>query len=100
MLVYRLPDGRPGPRSRQEAYELARALIERARKGERFETLLAYTDDKDETGHPFNGGSYSFAQDSPALPAVKRAAFATPVGEVAPEPVDAGTAFLVLRRDA
>ena len=100
MLIYRFLDGRPGSRTREEAYVLAKSLIDRARGGERFETLLEYSDDRDEKGAVYNSGSYTLAQDSAALPAIKQAAFSTPVGQVAPEPVDAGTAFVVIHRDA
>lgn len=100
MLIYRLPNGGKAPRTRAEAYALAKSLIERTRGGARMETLLPYTDDRDESGAVFNDGSYTLAMSSPAIPAVKRVAFSTPVGQVAPEPVDAGYAFLVIRRDA
>jgi hypothetical protein len=100
MLVYRFPDGSQPPRTREQAYALALSLIQRAQDGAPFETLLPYSDDKDEHGLPYNGGSVSLARHSPALPVVKQAAFETPVGQVHPRPIDAGTAFLVIRRDA
>jgi hypothetical protein len=90
----------PRARSRAEAYEFAKSLIGRVEGGAPFDSLLVHSDDRDESGSLYNSGSVTLAQDSPALPEIKRAAFSTRVGRVWPRPIDAGTAFVVLRRDA
>lgn len=102
LLLYRVEGGRTrdGKRTKAEAFELARDLIRRIRAGESMETLvLRHTDDLDDRGKPFNDGSYSLADTSPALPAVKRAAFGTRIGQVCPDPVDTGFGYVVIRRD-
>lgn len=100
-VIYGVRTERAGTdRSRADAHALARRALERIAAGETFEHVLAaVTDDRDEVGKPFNRGSYTFAQGSPAMPAVKRLAFSTPVGLVHAEPIDTGTAFVILRRD-
>jgi len=101
MIAYRTDRGvSTVTRTRAQAYELAVALIERIEKGESMESLLqAHTDDRGEDGKPFNRGSYTFAPSTPALPVIRRAAFDTPIGKLAPEPVDSGFAYHVIRRD-
>lgn len=101
MIAYRTDRGvSTVTRTRAQAYELAVALIERIRQGESMESLLlAHTDDRGDDGKPFNRGSYTFAPTTPALPVIRRAAFDTPIGKLAPEPVDSGFAYHVIRRD-
>lgn len=100
-VIYGVRTERPGTdRSKTAAYEVAKHALARVAAGEAFERVLAETtDDRNEVGRPFNGGSYTFAEDSPAAVAVKRVAFATPVGLVHSEPIDTGAAFVILRRD-
>ena len=87
--------------TKREAYELAKDLIARIRKGETMESLVnTYTDDIfAETGKPMNRGESRIAATSPAVPAIKKAAFSTGIGELAPEPIDSGLAYHVIRRD-
>ena len=99
MLIYRLKQGR-ADRTRADAYALAKSLIDQLRDGAKMALLLKNSDDRESDGRLFNSGSVTLAQDSPAMPVVMRAAFSTPVGQVAPEPIDTGFAFLVLFRDA
>ena len=87
-------------RSKAEAKELSVKLIGRILGGERMEDLLLrYTDDRDEGGKPYNDGSYTIPRGSAALPVVERTVFALKAGELAPDPVDTGLAYLVVRRD-
>lgn len=97
---------RPGTeRTKAEAYRIAKDALARIAGGEPFErVLLDVTDDRDgardpNPGRPFNRGSYTIAESTPVLPAVKKVAFSTAVGLIHPEPVDAGTAYVILRRD-
>ena len=61
--------------------------------------LREYTDDRDGEGNPFNSGSYTMGRKKPANEAIKSAAFGLAVGALAPEPIDSGFAFHVIRRD-
>ncbi len=99
MIAYKAPHGVPTRRTKAEAYDIAKALVAKIVAGTKMETLLALSDDLGPDGKPFNDGSYSLANDSPARPALLRAAFSTPVGHVAPEPIDSGFGWHVIRRD-
>ena len=101
MIAYQRPGGVDTVRrTKPEALELARSLIERVRRGEAMEALLGeYTDDRDPEGKPFNRGSYTIARSSPTKAAIKQAVFATRIGELVPEPVDSGYAFHVIQRE-
>ena len=103
LLTYQRQSGptKNAKRSKEETHALAVSIIDRIRHGERMEELLVrYTDDLNPEGKPFNDGSYAITPSSAVKAAVQRAAFDTPVGEVAPEPVDTGIAYLVIRRDS
>ena len=91
----------PPTRTREESLELAQKLIREIASGGRMEPLVAkYTDDRDEREEPFNGGTTTLAPKSPNIyPDVVKAAFSLRVGEIHPDPVDVGWAFVVLRRD-
>ncbi len=101
MLLYKRDKSVPTvTRSKEEALVLARTLIERIRTGESMETLVAqYTDDRGPDGKPFNSGSYSMARKNPAVESIKSTAFGLDVKKLAPEPVDSGYAYHVIRRD-
>lgn len=106
MVIYGRKTERPGTeRTRAEALAIAQGALARIAAGERFErVLLDVTDDRNQqgepyAGQPFNDGSYTIAESTPVLAAVRRVAFALRVGLVHPEPIDAGDAFLILRRD-
>lgn len=103
MIAYQRPGGVAGvTRSRDEAWELARTVLRRIQEGESFGLLLdKYTDNRGDDGKPFNEGSYSKAWKDPRLNgAIKEVVFRLPVNAVAPDPVDSGFAWHVLRRDA
>lgn len=101
MLIYRFPDGRTPPRSREEAMALAQDLVRRARAGESFDALLReHTDDRGDDGKPFNSGSYTIGRTRGAvLQAVRDAVFSLEPGEIHRTPVDTDLAVLVVRRD-
>lgn len=101
MLIYRFPDGRTPPRSREEALALARDLLRRARGGESFDALLReHTDDRGDDGKPFNGGSYTIGRTAGAvLQVVRDTVFRLEPGEVHRAPLDTDLAVLVVRRD-
>jgi hypothetical protein len=60
-----------------------------------------YTDDRDEaTGLAFNDGSYTIARfQTQVIASVRDAVFSLRAGELRPEPLDTGLAYLVIRRD-
>ena len=103
LIGYQRPDGKSAnARSHAEAETLANELVARLKAGARMEELISkYTDDRKDDGSVFNDGTYTLARKgSPALPVVKAAVFALKPGQLYPEPVETGFAFLVLRRDS
>ena len=102
MVVYRSATKPEWPRSQDEARARAEEAVRRLRAGESMETLTReLTDDVDEeTGTPFNGGTYTISRRKPgAMHAVKDVVFALKPGELMPRPVDTGLAYLVIRRE-
>ncbi len=100
-VMYGQRTDRPGTdRTKAEAFGVAKQALERIAGGVPFERVLAdVTDDRDEVGKPFNRGSYTIAEGSPAMAVVKQVAFSTPVGLIHPHPIDTGVGYLILRRD-
>ena len=87
-------------RTKETALVLARELIARIRGGASMESLVAeFSDDRGDDGKPFNSGSYTIARNTPTVATLKNAAFGLAVGELAPEPIDSGSAIHVIRRD-
>ena len=87
-------------RTKDEARDLARKLVARIQMGESMDVLVSeYTDDRFPDGKVFNSGSYSKTRSQIANEAMRNAVFALEVGQLAPEPVDSGIAYHVLRRD-
>jgi hypothetical protein len=101
LLAYKTPRLPEAKRTREETRALAESLVRRIREGESMERLLlAHTDDRDESGEPFNGGTYSIlAEGDPADSRLVALAARAPVGQVAPDLFDSGTAIVILRRD-
>lgn len=101
MLLYQRDKSAPTvTRTKEESLVLARTLIDRIQKGASMESLVVeFTDDRGNDGKPFNSGSYSMARSKPANEDIKRVAFGLDVGKLAPEPVDSGFAWHVIRRD-
>jgi parvulin-like peptidyl-prolyl isomerase len=91
-------------RTKEQAREVAKSLLQDAVGGRPFEEIVEkFTDDKDQkTGKPNtnNGkpGSYTFPPPQ-MMPAFDKAARDTPVGKIAPEPVETPYGFHVIRRD-
>lgn len=100
-VMYGQRTDRPGTdRTKAEALEVAKQALKRIAGGVPFERVLEETtDDRDEVGKPFNRGSYTIAESSRAMVAVKQVAYSTPVGLIHPHPIDTGVAWLILRRD-
>lgn len=88
-------------RSASEARARADDLLEQLRAGTPMERLIAeHTDDRDDAGKPFNGGSYTIARGvTPVMPVVEKVVFSLAKGELARAPVDTGVAFLLIRRE-
>lgn len=101
MFVYRGADGNVLKRTRPEALALAHEMLRRIAAGEPMSLLIRnYTDDVGDDGKPFNSGSYTIARDQArVMPVVRDAVFRLGRGELLPEPLDTGLAFLVIRRD-
>lgn len=101
MFVYRGADGAFLKRTRPEALALAQDMLRRIAAGEPMAVLIRnYTDDVGDDGRPFNSGSYTIARtQAQVMPKVRDAVFRLAPGELLPEPLDTGLAFLVIRRD-
>lgn|GEM_PF-4620248 len=101
MFVYRGANGATFKRTRPEALALANEMLRRIAAGEPMAMLVRnYTDDLGVDGKPFNSGSYTIYRTQPrVMPAVREAVFRLGRGELLPEPLDTGLAFLVVRRD-
>jgi hypothetical protein len=109
LVVYMANDGRPlhrkdgrwVTRSKGQARQIADSILERARASERFESLaLKYTDDVDEKGQPFNGATVSIAKGVTLKNKdLEDAVFSTKAGEIHPNAIDTGHAYVVFRRD-
>jgi hypothetical protein len=101
LVAYRSDRLPTAKRSREEARAFAESLARRVREGASMERLVRdHTDDRNEAGEPFNRGEYSLlAEGDTADPRLVALAARTPVGQVASDLYDSGTAFVVLRRD-
>lgn len=101
MFVYRGANGQTFKRTRPEALALAQDMLRRIAAGEPMAVLIRnYTDDLGVDGKPFNSGSYTIARtQAQVMASVREAVFALQPGELRPEPLDTGMAFLVIRRD-
>lgn len=91
-------------RSKAVAKQVAQSLIDELAAGRSFDELLSkFTNDVDKDGKPNtnNGkpGSYTFGPKDNFVEPFKKAARETPVGKVAPEPVETDFGYHVIRRD-
>ena len=98
-------------RSEEQALELSKSLIADLAAGRRtFDELVdAFTDDRDPDGKPnaapgMPPGTYVVYKTPPDprrdfVKPFKDAAFATPVGQVAPEPVKSQFGYHIIRRE-
>ena len=90
-------------RSKAVGKQVAMSLIAEIQAGRSFEDLVTkFTGDLDKDGKPNtnNGkpGSYTFTPGM-MVPAFEQAAKATPVGKLAPEPIETPYGYHILRRD-
>jgi len=90
-------------RSKAVGKQVAQSLIAEIQAGRAFEDLVTkFTGDLDKDGKPNtnNGklGSYTFGTGM-MVPAFEQAAKDTPVGKVAPEPIETPYGYHIVRRD-
>jgi len=96
LLIMFRPDGKT-ERTEEEAFELAKALYDRAAAGEEFETLvMKYSED---TADVDNGGiGYQFVHKDNTMPLeFDEAAYMLGVGEIS-EPVGTMTGYYIIKR--
>jgi hypothetical protein len=105
LIAYRDPSYmKDATRTKEQALAVAKSLLQDAIGGRPFDEIVEkFTDDRDrKTGKPNtnNGkpGSYTFPPPQ-MMPAFDKAARATPVGKIAPEPVETPYGYHVIRRD-
>jgi hypothetical protein len=84
-------------RSKEEASALAKSILADVVAGRDMATLVAKF--SDDPSHVKNKGVFSVSPDAPLAPAFKKAGLETPVGRVAPQPVETEFGFHVIRRD-
>lgn len=89
-------------RTKEQARMLAESAIADLAKGRSFEEIVANTDDLqgDGTPNPKGGppGQYTITRASGFAGPFVEAAYSTPVGQVAPQPVETEFGFHVIRR--
>lgn len=93
-------------RSKAEALALAKSLLAEVQGGRSLDELVEkFTEDRSQEGKPNTNndkpGSYTWpTRDIPAMdPAFEKASRATPVGKLAPEPVETVFGYHLIRRD-
>jgi parvulin-like peptidyl-prolyl isomerase len=104
LVAFKNPNMKQVTRTREQAQAVAKSLLAEIVAGRSFDELVPkFTDDKDREGKPNtnNGrpGSYTFPPPQ-MMPAFDKASRETPVGKVAPEPVETPYGFHLIRRDA
>jgi peptidyl-prolyl cis-trans isomerase SurA len=86
---------RPDTISKPEAKKIAEELIDRINKGESFEELAAqYSDDKFSKDI---GGDIYWVTAGQIIPSFERAAYATEVGKIYPEPVETRYGYHIVK---
>ena len=89
-------------RTKDQARKLAQDAIKDLEGGRPFEEILAFTDDLQTNGmpNPPGGppGTYSLSRSSGFATEFVEAGYATPVGKVAPKPVETVFGFHVMKR--
>lgn len=105
-MTERMPSLKGVTRSKADALRLAKSLLAEVQGGRSLDDLVEkFTEDRSQEGKPNTNnakpGSYTWPTPQiPAMdPAFEKASRATPVGKMAPEPVETVFGYHLIRRD-